>query len=289
MSNRSGNKLRQYLKLGKLNIMVPVSITGFTGYFIRDPRITPAILLVTAGILLMAVSASILNQVQETATDRKMKRTHDRPLPSGNISPGLALVSFAFTFSAGSFFIYSYGNWDALIVSLITLIWYNGVYTYLKRFTAFAVIPGSLTGALPPLIGWVAAGGSFFDTNIILVQLLLFTGQIPHFWLFLLKYGEEYTEAGLPSLTAVMNTRQICRLIFAWVIASAVAAVLLFVLGVIRDKLVISLLLVSTIFVVWQFMGISAIRRPGNNINRYSIILNSWFLMIMILLITDRI
>jgi hypothetical protein len=66
------------------------------------------------------------------------------------------------------------GNTAALIVSLITILWYNGVYTYLKRITALAVIPGAFTGALPPLIGWMAAGGNPFDITIILVQVLFF-------------------------------------------------------------------------------------------------------------------
>ena len=85
MKNNSGNKLKDYLELSKLKIMIPVSLTGFTGYFIFNPHLSLNILLVSTGILLMAISASVLNQIQEVELDRKMKRTHDRPIPAGRI------------------------------------------------------------------------------------------------------------------------------------------------------------------------------------------------------------
>ena len=106
-------------------------------------------------------------------------------------------------------------------MALFTIFWYNVIYTYSKRITAFAVVPGAITGALPPLIGWVAAGGGIFDKPIVFVEFLFFTGQIPHFWLLILKYGEEYKKAGIPSLTEVLSRTQIGRLTFTWVVASS--------------------------------------------------------------------
>ena len=67
------------------------------------------------------------------------------------------------------------------------------------------MVPGAVTGALPPLIGWVAAGGGIWDKPIIFLEFLFFTGQIPHFWLLILKYGEEYRKAGIPSLTDIFQ------------------------------------------------------------------------------------
>ena len=152
------NRVIDYLKLSKLKVMIPVSLTGFTGYFIFSPHITPDIMLVTTGILLLAVSASALNQVQETATDRKMARTSSRPLPTGKITIKNALVFCFLNMAAGTILIYSGGNIKAAAAGLFTIFWYNMIYTYAKRLTAFAVIPGAITGALPPLIGWIAAG-----------------------------------------------------------------------------------------------------------------------------------
>ena len=72
MKSNSGNKLKYYLELCKLKIMIPVSLTGFTGYFIFDPRISVKIIIVSFGILLLAISASVLNQIQEVELDRKI-------------------------------------------------------------------------------------------------------------------------------------------------------------------------------------------------------------------------
>ena len=67
------------------------------------------------------------------------------------------------------------------------LIWYNGIYTPLKRKTAFAVVPGSVIGAIPPMVGYVAAGGSALDPQILAFAFFMFMWQIPHFWLLIMK------------------------------------------------------------------------------------------------------
>jgi protoheme IX farnesyltransferase len=163
MKNNSGNKLKYYLELSKLKIMIPVSLTGFTGYFIFDPHLSLKIFAVSTGILLLAVSATVLNQIQEVELDRKMNRTRERPIPAENITLSEAIVFFLGNLIAGTALIYLAGDIKAVIIGLFTLIWYNGLYTCSKRITAFAVVPGAVTGALPPLIGWVAAGGGIWD------------------------------------------------------------------------------------------------------------------------------
>ena len=152
------NRIRDYLELGKIKIMIPVSLTGFTGFFIYNPVLTFRILLVSLGILLLGVSASILNQLQEADPDSRMERTQYRPIPSQRIKPQQALIFLLCNLIAGIILIYSAGNLTAVIIGLIAIGWYNGIYTYAKKITAFAVFPGAVTGALPPLIGWVAAG-----------------------------------------------------------------------------------------------------------------------------------
>jgi protoheme IX farnesyltransferase len=286
--NRPNSLLSAAIELSKIKVMLPVSFTGFTGYFIYNPHITAELILVTAGILLMAISASVLNQIQEIETDGKMARTSNRPLPSGRISAADALIYFAISFVAGAALILFNGGKSAMVIGFLTLAWYNGVYTSLKRKTPFAVIPGAITGALPPLIGWVAAGGSPGDKTILLLQLLLFTGQIPHFWLFALKYRDEYRQAGFPVLDSVMSLRRIKELISLEVIISSLIAILLYFFGVIRNIHIFAILVTATIVLVWQFVRLSTVKGK-NNLNRYSLILNTYFFLIMILLISDRI
>jgi protoheme IX farnesyltransferase len=288
MTNNPGNKLRYYLQLSKLKIMIPVSLTGFTGYFIFDPHLTLKIVLVTTGILFLAISASVLNQIQEVEPDRDMSRTQNRPLPSGKINSKQALLYFTWNLFAGMVLIYSYGNLVAALIGLIAIAWYNGIYTYAKRITAFAVVPGALTGVFPPLIGWVAAGGGVWDKPIIFLEFLFFTGQIPHFWLLLLKYGEEYGKAGLPSLTNIMSRTQISRLTFTWIVTSVIAALFLCYFEIIHSKMIIGVLLIASAVIIWQFSGL--LKLPVNHDNKkYSVLLDSYFLLVLLLLISDRI
>ena len=129
MANNSGNKVKYYLELSKLKIMIPVSLTGFTGYFIFDPHLSFKIVIISFGILLMAVAASVLNQIQEVELDSKMNRTHNRPIPTGKINLQQALLFFFINLIAGTVIIYTAGNFKAAIIGLITILWYNGVYT----------------------------------------------------------------------------------------------------------------------------------------------------------------
>jgi protoheme IX farnesyltransferase len=289
MKNNYGNRLRDYLQLSKLTIMLPVCLTGFTGFFMFDSHFSANLLLTSFGILLMAVSASTMNQIQEMELDRKMNRTHDRPLPAGRINIKQAIIFFLCCILSGTFLVFSGGNITAALTGLFTILWYNGVYTYSKRLTAFAVVPGALTGALPPLIGWLAAGGGFWDKPIIFLEFLFFTGQIPHFWLLVLKYGEEYNLAGIPTLTSVFNQQQINRLTFTWIVTSVIAAVFLGYFEIITTGVIVGILLIASVFLIWKFSGLL---KPGAEIKsskKYSILLDSYFLLILLLLIADRI
>ena len=289
MTNKTANKLKDWLELTKLKIMIPVSLTGFTGYIAFDPHFSSKVFLSSFGILLLAISASVLNQIQEVELDGKMKRTCIRPLPAKKIRIQYAMLFFLFNFIFGIAIISYAGNFKAALVGLITIIWYNGIYTYSKRITAFAVVPGAITGALPPLIGWVAAGGGLWDKPVIFIEFLIFTGQIPHFWLLILKYGEEYKQAGIPSLTDIFDRAQIKRLTFTWVISSVVAALFLCCFEIIQSP-VINIILVSvSIYMVWQFIDLLRVDTNQNNYRRYSVFLNSYFLLVLLLLISDRI
>jgi heme o synthase len=289
MKSKLRNKLYYYLALSKLKIMVPVSLTGFTGYFICDSRITIKLFIISFGILLMAISATVLNQIQENELDSKMRRTHNRPIPAGKITINQAIVYFFFTLLTGILVLYTTGNPLAAIIGFITILWYNGIYTYLKRVTVFAVLPGAITGALPPLIGWVAAGGAVWDNSIIIIGFLIFICQMPHFWLIILKYGNEYEEAGIPCLTSVLNISQINRITFIWIVTTVVVALFLYHVNIIQTGLIMGILLLASLIIIWQFSDLLKMKVDKNNYGKYSLLLNSYFLLVILLLISDRI
>jgi protoheme IX farnesyltransferase len=141
-----------------------------------------------------------------------------------------------------------YVNYLALILGWIAFFWYNLVYTYLKRVTPHAVIPGSVIGAIPPLVGWVAAGGILTDQRAWAMALFFFVWQVPHFYLLIMKYGQQYEKAGMPALTSRHTSMVIRMMIFLWIITTSLSALLLTYFNLIRSTSV----MIGTLFAsVW--------------------------------------
>lgn len=236
-------------ELGKIRISLPVSLSALAGFVLLSEQIGLQGFLLALGVLLMSCGSATINHIQESETDRQMSRTRNRPIPSGRISVAKAWYVAAGFIASGSFILLTGFPLMALVISWITLLWYNLVYTPLKKVTAFAVIPGSVTGALPPVIGWAAAGGGLFDLQILLVASFFFIGQIPHFWLLLLMFGDQYQEAGMPTLNKLFSPAQIKHISFLWILAT-MASALLVVGYVLSHKVLVLLILVYLFFLV---------------------------------------
>ena len=227
-------RVRLFLKLTKFPIAAVSTLSAAAGFVAGlhgwGWGLVPACL----GTLLMAMGACALNEWQERDLDARMQRTRERPISSGAVSPGGALALGASLVLAGGGLLWALCGPTPAGFGGLAVLWYNGVYTPLKRLTAFAVVPGALIGALSPAIGWTAAGGSAGDLRLLALAFFFFIWQVPHFWLLLFKYGEEYAEAGVPSLTRLFSTTQLGRLTFVWMLATAAASLLLPLYGVSR-------------------------------------------------------
>ena len=173
------------------------------------------------GVFILAGGASALNQYMERSYDARMIRTKLRPIPSGKIAPLNALfVSIIFIVS-GLLVLLIFSGTTCFLLGLFNIAWYNFLYTNLKKITPFAVVPGSLAGAVPVIIGWSAAGGYFLGPAIVFVTFFLFLWQIPHFWLILHKYSKEYEEAGFPSIKQNISPENLRFIIYSWMIATS--------------------------------------------------------------------
>lgn len=219
-----GSWLALLAELCKARVIMAVTLTTATGYLLAAGP-DPGIWLPVLGVLVLAAGASALNQCQEVRLDARMKRTASRPLPSGRIDLGTALFISVLLLGFGFYLLASIEGDIAVLLGLgaLAVVWYNGLYTYLKRVTAFSVVPGALVGAIPPVIGFVAGGGDPLDPMIMLVAVFFAIWQVPHFWLLLLLCGREYGKAGMPTLTAVFSERQLIRITFIWLLTTAVA------------------------------------------------------------------
>jgi heme o synthase len=279
--------VKAYAWLGKFTISLPVALTTFTGYLLSYGSFSLEVLYPVAGVFLLASGASALNQIQEYKLDLLMPRTHNRPIPSGRISITGAWI-FTIIFSlAGLSILFVFSGFLAGILGLLNIIWYNGIYTPLKRTTAFAVVPGSIVGALPPLIGWVAAGGSILDPVSIALGFFFFIGQIPHFWLLLLRFGKEYEMAGLKSLTTRFSTVQIRRLTFVWIAATAVTAFMLPGFYQFNHNAIIYILWILSAFLVVIFIGLLKPTKEDVEFRTSFIRINIYYFYVMVLLCLD--
>jgi protoheme IX farnesyltransferase len=235
-----------WLELTKFKLSFVVALSPVAGYFMFGKLDWVSMLGVFFGTLLLSCAVIALNQYQERFIDAKMERTQNRPLPAGTITNQSAIIGIAILILLGLSVLWFFTNPITTLLGSINGLWYNLVYTPLKRKTGFAVIPGGLCGAIPPLMGWTAAGGYIWDPKIVVLALFFFIWQVPHFWLILLKFGGEYEKAGLSSVTKIWNQKQLKGITFIWMISTGVSALLLPVFHLVNGQWLKILLVVFT-------------------------------------------
>ena len=281
--------MKSYLKiiyeLGKVRISLPIALSAVSGYVLYKGSFDAQGWLLALGVFLMSCSASVINHWQERDIDAKMPRTKNRPIPSGKISANEAFIIAVVFAASGSAILILSNPIPALILSWTTLFFYNVVYTPMKKISAFAVIPGSMVGALPPMIGWAGAGGSLTSEIILLVATFFFIGQIPHFWLLLMMFGEQYKLANLPSLNQIFSDGQIKRITYTWVLTT-VASAFLVIFFVIGNKIIMFFLLFYTFYLL-SSLTIAVFAQEEFKVRPSFYKLNFLYLFMMIFLIVD--
>jgi len=210
-----------FAELSKFGIVLLVLVSAAAGFMLRAPLGAdfPWMhgLVVLAGVMLLSSGASALNQVQERDRDARMARTAGRPLPSGRISHTQGLTFATLATAAGAAVLWMGIGRTAGILGLIAAAFYNGVYTpWLKPTSAFAAVPGAIPGSIPPVIGWVAAGGSLTDAGAVILFGVLFLWQMPHFWALALRYRSDYASGGFPMVSDVVGVEGTARLILLY-------------------------------------------------------------------------
>lgn len=213
------NKLKVIPELGKFRITSFVALSSSVGYILNRGAIEFEMILPILGTFLLAAGSSAINHFQDRKFDALMERTKSRPIPSNRIDPISALMIGVNFILLGSVVLYMSSNSTALYLGWLAVIWYNGIYTPMKRKYAMAVVPGALIGAIPPIIGWVASGGQVFDMKILMVAFFFFIWQIPHFWLLVLIHGNDYEKAGFPTISKIYSSLQVSRITFVWIAA----------------------------------------------------------------------
>ncbi|MEX0983275.1 MAG: protoheme IX farnesyltransferase [Bacteroidales bacterium] len=285
---KQGGTFSSVLQLGKTRISVSVTLTGFLGYYRASGEFNEILVFTLFGILFMSMGSSTFNQVQERKTDRLMKRTAGRPLPAGRISLKGALISGAVLSITGFILLMFTGSALSAGIGIFTLLWYNLIYTPLKKITPFAVFPGALIGALPPLIGWTAAGGALLDKEIILISFFLFIGQMPHYWLLMIKLGDEFKEAGLSVITEIFSKTQLSNISFIWIFAAAVSVMIFPVAGIMHSNLIAFMMVALVVFFIIRMYLLSSRNNLVLNWRKAFTTVNLFYLFILFILIADK-
>ena len=286
------NNLKQHIKifieLCKVRITFFVAVSTSVGYIIYSGKITWEMWIVAFGVFLLASGSSSLNEYQEREYDARMERTKNRPIPAGLISPNSALILSMVLLTSGSAIIYLVSNISSLLLGILAFIWYNLIYTPLKRKYVMAVVPGSLIGAIPPVIGWAAAGGSPFDLHILAVALFFFIWQIPHFWLLLLIYGNDYASAGFPTLTKIFSNGQLSRITFIWIVALAVSGLFIPVFNVSSNIFSLLAMIMSGLWLLLETKAILSRYLEKVNFRKAFISVNLYVLAVILIISFDK-
>lgn len=287
MSNFKNN-INIISELGKFKITFFVSISGSVGYLLAGGDISFDLILAVIGIFILSSGSAAFNHYQEVDTDKIMKRTQDRPLPSNKISKDKAMVIASLMTLIGLSILFFFNNTNAFLLGILALIWYNVIYTPLKKVTSMAIMPGALVGAIPPAIGWAAGGGSMLDPKIYALAMFFFIWQIPHFWFLQLIFDEDYRKAGFPTLREKFKDIQIQRMTYAWIVALAASGMLIPLFGMTENLITNILLFIAGSIIVWRTASLLVTYHEKKKLRFAFRDINFYVLAVVILLSVDR-
>jgi len=266
--------LFEYLKLTAPRITLLVMMTGFIGVWTGSRGTAqPALMLWSLlGIGLASAGASVFNNYYDRDIDRLMKRTCRRPLPSGRLNPNSALV-FGISLSVASFILLAvFANFTSAALAVLAIFIYSYIYTVvLKRKTHLATEIGGISGALPPVIGWVAARGGLGVEAVILFS-MMFLWQPAHFWSLAMRHRRDYLNAAIPTMPIVMSVKKTYTRSFYYIFLLAIVSLLPYVTGMAGSVYLIVSAISGSIFLLLSFYSMISARDLNRQIFCFSII-----------------
>jgi protoheme IX farnesyltransferase len=220
-----------YLELTKPRVAVLVLFTVAAGVWLGSYGLPNLATLVHTlfGTALVAAGASALNQLLERHSDARMHRTENRPLPAGRLQPlEVALFGLGLGSAGVVYLMASLQQTLAALVAAAAFVSYVFLYTPLKKRTSLNTLVGAVPGALPPVIGWTAVRGTL-GLDALVLFLILFLWQVPHFLAIAWIYRDDYARAGLRMLPVMdrkggMTGRQMVSYCLVLVVVSLMPA-----------------------------------------------------------------
>ncbi len=245
--------MHAYYELTKPRVVALIVFTAIVGMFLATEGMVPLPVLVFGGlgIGLSAASGAAFNHLLDRRADRIMARTSGRPLPTGSVRTGPA-VMFALALAALSVvLLITQINVLTAVLSFASMIGYAVVYTvWLKHATPQNIVIGGAAGAMPPVLGWSAVTG-VVSSDALLLFLIIFCWTPPHFWALALYRRDEYAAAGIPMLPVTHGERHTLLQMVLYTILLIAVSVLPFATGMSGAMYLVGTLILGGIFLAY--------------------------------------
>src|ERR1017187_3375720 len=199
--------LRDYAELMKARVTTLIVMTAWCGYYFGAQKagvssLSWGLFHALFGIGLVSSGTAALNEVMEYKVDRQMRRTAQRPLPTGRMSLFHATTAGLVATLGGSIYLAIFTNPLTGLLTFLTSVVYLAAYTPLKRISPICTFVGAFPGAMPGVLGWTAARGQLEWGTLVLFA-ILFVWQFPHFFSIAWLYREDYAQGGVKMLPVV--------------------------------------------------------------------------------------
>lgn len=220
--------LKALYQLTKPGIIYGNKITAIAGFFLASGGYVDVKLLLAtlAGLTMIIASGCVANNILDRSIDARMARTQGRALVTGKVTVHQAVLFSTALLVAGIWFLYTYTNLLALQVALVGWVFYVCIYTPLKRRTSLGTIIGSISGAVPPVVGYTAVANQL-DTAALILFLILVCWQMPHFYAISIYRIDEYAAASIPVLPIRKNISVVKAHILLYIVGFIFACSLL--------------------------------------------------------------
>jgi len=280
-------KFRDYVELTKPRLSLLSVFTVLVGYMAAHGERDIRLAWLVAGTILAAGGVAALNQWMERDTDALMKRTADRPIPTGKVPDGSAFVLGTLMCITSLFLLFALVNPLSSLFTLLTIISYLWWYTPAKRWSRWATEIGALAGAFPPLIGWAAGEGRVTTLGWILFGVLFFW-QIPHFMAVAWTYRRDYATVHFPMLPVRDESG---RWVAAWSLLATLALVTVSVLPTVyglASRYYLGAAAVCDVWFLWR--ALLFLRAQGRDQAARKLFLTSitYLPLVLIALVADR-
>jgi len=254
-SRSIGQHLADFFALCKPRVNTLIVFTAMIGMFLASPAFPPlaTFLAASVGIALVAGAAAAINCLVERTADALMMRTRWRATASGKVGAAETLILSSLIGGIGLWLLHAYVNALTMWLTLATFLGYAVIYTLLlKPATPMNIVIGGASGAMPPLLGWVAMTGQISPPALILF-LIIFIWTPPHFWALACYRREDYAKAGLPMLPVTHGVKMTCLHSLLYVVMLSAASALPFTLGMSGVWYLATALLLDAVFLGYSF------------------------------------